>query len=91
MILQLKNPMSSEQLNELKTVIQHATHGNYVPLLIIAGVVVFCFAIVVLVLVNQYKSHLRRTDEVEKLTIQNAKLIAVHDADIRNVKERISA
>lgn len=42
-------------MNEIKQMIEQAGHGNYVPLLIIASVIVFCFSLIILLLVNWYK------------------------------------
>jgi p-aminobenzoyl-glutamate transporter AbgT len=90
MKLQLKNPMSTEQYNELKQTIEMASQGDYVPLLLIAGVIIICFLTIVAVIVGQYKRDQTENKEVQKLSIQNAKILSEHNIEIKNLKERMA-
>lgn len=82
--------MSTEQYNELKQTIEMASQGDYVPLLLIAGVIIICFLTIVAVIVGQYKRDQTENKEVQKLSIQNAKILSEHNIEIKNLKERMA-
>jgi hypothetical protein len=92
--------MKESQVEEIRQIIEQSGQGNYVPLLIIAGVIVFCFSLIVLILVAWYKKDQRITDqrlndhahllnEVTKAQIQNSKILAVHEAELNQLKESV--
>ena len=91
MIAQLKNPMTDQQLSDLKQVLEHAGQGDYVPLLIIAGVLLACFIIIASILIAWYKKDAKENKEVKDLSVQNAKIIGAHEVEIRNLREKIGA
>lgn len=91
MIGQLKNPMSSEQFKELKTIAEQSAEGNYIPLLLIAGVLLFCFIFIASILISWYKRDASENKEVKDLSVQNAKIIGAHEVEIRNLREKIGA
>lgn len=91
--------LTDKELQELKQAVEMASQGNYVPLLIIAGVMVFCFTIIVVLLISMYKKDRSTSyDQYKDLTtltmrltessIQNAQIIAVHEAEINHLKKQ---
>lgn len=94
--------MKEKQVEEIRAMIEQAGQGNYMPLLIIAGVIMFCFGVIVILLTNMYKKDQRITEhrlddhgkllnEVTKAQIQNSKILAVHESELQQIKEKLSA
>ena len=90
MIAQI-NTLNQEQLSELKQVLDQAGQGDYVPLLIIAGILLSSFIIISSILIAWYKKDAKENKEVRELTVQNAKIIGAHEVEIRNLREKIGA
>jgi len=96
--------MNKQQFDEIKRVMEQAAGGDYQPLYIISGLIVFFSGLIVLLLIYIYKNDKqiksaevkemkerqerqdRLIEGTNKLTTQNSKLIAVHEAEIKHIK-----
>jgi len=90
--------MRKEQLAELQMIIEQSSIGNYTPLLIVAGVIVFCFTLLITLLINWYKKDQRITDQrlnehseiMKQLTETTTELKEIskyHEKDIERLKD----
>jgi len=87
--------MEPEHIQEIKEIVNQASSGNWIPAAVVASLV----GVIVILLLMIYK---RDKKEIEKkhddlnevtkkltdLTTSNQKLLAVHDIEIENLKQR---
>ncbi len=88
--------MDEKYINEIKQVVEQANEGNWIP----AAIVASALTIIVILLLYIYKRDRKEADKrhesheelINKLTevsANNAKIIAVHEAQIKNIEQRV--
>ena len=86
--------VDKEVLQEIGTIVEEASSGNWLPFGVMGGLLTLVIFLVVIILRMKEKGFNVRLDKsdidmniIKQQSIHMGKIIAVHDAEIENLKE----